>query len=168
MMKFDKSGKISYLYQWGEGKATANSTTDACKAITYDRESKEIIMLLEASSSTLRPDYESTKSTSGAATDIVIIRMKANGEILGGHNINMYDSGISIQLAQGSFFTINGNYLFGAFTYGFKTRYQKVIIGADETFHTDSHLFNYKPGSESKCFYQAALSSVPTTKYTGT
>ena len=94
--------------------------------------------------------------------------MKANGEILGGHNINMYDSGISIQLAQGRFFTINGNYLFGAFTYGFKTRYQKVIIGTDETRHTDSHLFNYKPVSESKYFYQFALSSVPKTKYTGT
>lgn len=125
-------------------------------------------MLLEASSSTLRPDYETTKTTSGAATDIVIIRMSSNGEILGGHNINMYDSGVSFQLAQNSFFTINGNYLFGAFTYGFKTRYQEVIIGAEDRYQTDAHLFNYNPGSESRCFYESALSSVPTTKYTGT
>lgn len=125
-------------------------------------------MLLEASSSSLRPDYETTKSTSGAATDIVIIRMRTNGEILGGHNINMHDSGISIQLAQNSLFTIDGNYIFGAFTYGFKTRYQQIIIGAEDTYQTDSHLFKYNPSSESKCFYQSTLSSVPTTKYTGT
>ena len=123
-MKIDKSGKIKYLYQWGDGTTTSNSSTDVCKAITYDRESKEIIMLLEASSSSLRPDYETTKSTSGAATDIVIIRMRTNGEILGGYNINMHDSGISMQIARNSLFTINGNYIFGAFTYGFKTRYQ--------------------------------------------
>lgn len=54
MMKFDENGVVQFLYRWGEG---ADKQPDNCRAIDYDYTKSEVVIMLETTSPSLRPDY---------------------------------------------------------------------------------------------------------------
>jgi len=151
--KMDDDGDILYFYQWGDG-----TKKDTCKSITYDETKKEVVLLLEVTSSTLRPDFAKYSAYSEENSDILIVRMSESGQPRFAHNINMDIAAISFGIGGHSSFVLNSQYVFGGQSFGFKTNYQ--YVEADATTPTlDSYVFKYDPTNNNDCFYHNDQSS---------
>ena len=58
------------------------------------------MLLFEATSASLRPDYSSYSSYSSLNADTLIVVMNDGGSIKYGYNINMYDASVTMNLAE--------------------------------------------------------------------
>jgi hypothetical protein len=94
-----------------------------CKAVTYDDRRKEVVLLLEVTSPSLRPDYNRYSSSSGDNKDLLIIRMSESGSLRQAININFEKASISFSISANSFFAQGTDYVFGGESWGFKTKY---------------------------------------------
>lgn len=81
-------------------------------------------MMLEVTSKEFRPDYYLYEKTSGKNRDILILTMKDDGRLTQGFNINMNDASIDLYIGVNSMFTADKHYIFGGYSWGYKTRYQ--------------------------------------------
>ena len=95
VFKFDDSGSIKLNYQWGDG----STNEDTCKSVRYDKVRKELVLLLEVTSPSLRPDYNTYSAESGSNKDLLIVRMSESGVFRSAININFERAGISFNLA---------------------------------------------------------------------
>jgi hypothetical protein len=89
-MKVDEDGNIRGFWTWGSG----SSNYDSCQAVSYDESMNEVVYLLQATSSTLRPDLTSSYSAASTKRDLVMIRMTDSGNFMGAININFQRSAI--------------------------------------------------------------------------
>jgi len=131
---------------------------DVCRAITYDEDNGNIVMALEAMSPHLRPSYTSYSAYSDLNSDVVIILMKDNGEIKKGYNINFGTASISMGIGGNSLFVLDGEYIFGGQSYGYKTKYQNVTYDTVAPTY-DSYVFKYNPDESGDCFFTDDLSA---------
>lgn len=57
LVKFSTSdGSVQYLYAWGVQNSSVNEP-NVCRQLTYDSINNQVIIMLEAVSSNLRPNY---------------------------------------------------------------------------------------------------------------
>jgi hypothetical protein len=103
MFKMDDQGEIQYMYLFGlqgvkspiasvkyvmpvcyqdPSKSEPDHCHDICRAINYDTENREVVMMLEVTSPALRPDLYLYKDYSAANRDILIMTMKDDGRLL--------------------------------------------------------------------------------------
>jgi hypothetical protein len=92
--RFDDNGVPKLFYRWGDG----STNKDTCQSIRYDRVRKELVMLLEVTSPSLRPDYNTYSSESGNNKDLLIVRMSESGVFRSATNINFERAGASFFL----------------------------------------------------------------------
>jgi len=79
MFKIDiEHGEIEYIYSWGKEKLFS---IDKCKVITYDEEHNEVVMMLESTHESLRPDLTTLYNEAVYQTDIVIVTMSLSGRL---------------------------------------------------------------------------------------
>ena len=91
-----------------------STSDDVARAINYDSERSEIVVLLEVKSQGLRPDYTNYQTCCGTTqADLLIMRLKENGRVMGGYNINFYDADISMFVGDNSLFIHENYYIFG-------------------------------------------------------
>jgi hypothetical protein len=93
----------------------------------------------------LRPDIDRYFDCCGGETnqnDLLIMRMKENGKVVEGYNINFYDGDISILIGDNSFFVHDGYYIFGGQSWGFNTKQQNVTYDYDNPV-LNSFVFKY-------------------------
>ena len=142
-MKVDERGKVSFLYVWNQRLPGATFTQmDMCKQVSYDSYRKELVFLLEVTSSSLRPSYSAYSAASAANKDILIVTMKESGQFMKGININMDTSSVSMILGSNSLFVRDGNYIFGGFSYGYSTKFHNVTYDLVTPTY-DSFVFKY-------------------------
>lgn len=154
VFKVSDRGQMQYMYSWGENLI---DQPDNCRSITWDKKKNEVVLLLEATSPGLRPDYSKYSTYSSKNADTVIVIMKDGGSIQYGYNINMYDASVTMYLAENSMFVLDNHYVFSGQSFGYCTRMQNVTYSiASPTF--DSYLFKYNP-SDSSCLYTASVSN---------
>jgi len=168
MFKMDDQGDIKYFYTFGDvhtkttgGNPNApvvTSMTDVCRAITYDEDAGLVVMALEVMSPHLRPSYSSYQAYSDQNSDVVIILMRDNGEIKKGYNINFGSASISMGVGGNSLFMLDGEYIFGGQSYGYKTKYQNVTYDTVAPTY-DSYVFKYNPDESGDCFFTDDLSA---------
>lgn len=151
--KADLEGEIKWMKVWGN-----NLGTDLCRAVSYDNDRAEAVFMLEVTSQELRPDFSRYSPYSDSANDILIITIKDSGTIVSGFNINMGDAAISIGVGGHSFFVLNDDYIFGAQSWGFKTKHQNVTYDVVAPY-LDSHVFKMNPRDDSDCFYTSSFTS---------
>lgn len=88
------------------------------------------------------------------------MRMKENGNIMGGYNINFHDADIGFHVGDNSMFIHEDFYIFGGQSWGFKTKRQNVTYDITNPVY-NSFVFKYDYKEEDmndNCFYQAKLS----------
>ena len=154
-MKVSEDLEVQFLPLWGTQGA---DNKDVCRAVTFDEQKKEVAFMLEVTSSTLRPDYSRYQRYSSSNTDVLIITMRESGSITGGYNINMDTAAVSIGVGGHSLFHDGeGNFIFGAQSWGFKTKYQNQTY--DLVSPTlDTHVFKYSPEGDNDCFFRSSFS----------
>lgn len=116
-------GDIQFMYLFGPRERTSENY-DICRAINWDKRNREIVMMLEVTSKEFRPDYKLYASASGKYRDILILKMKDDGRLTEGFNINMHDGAIDLYIGGNSMFTVDRHYIFGGYSWGYNTRYQ--------------------------------------------
>jgi hypothetical protein len=85
---------------------------------------------MEVQSKPFRPDVAGYESCCADATglegqnqfDLVMIRMKENGRVTKGYNLNFFDADIDFLVGDNSLFIHDGFYIFGGQSVGFNTR----------------------------------------------
>jgi hypothetical protein len=125
VMKMDDDGDIKFVKQWGDYNADPTTLTvdDVARAINFDEQRKEIVVLMEVHSTPLRPDYKGySDCCSTTQSDLLIIRMKESGKVMSGYNINFYDADISMLVGDNSMFIYEDYYIFGGQSWGFNTK----------------------------------------------
>jgi hypothetical protein len=159
-MEMDTEGDVSVLYTFGDAVTTGTGGVqhDICRAVAWDAGRSEIAFMLEATSESLRPDFRSYNTWSGANSDITIITMKPGGVLTGGYNLNMWDASVSMGVGGNSFFVRGSDYIFGAQSFGYKTKYQNVTY-IPTAAQLDSHVFKWDPQGGMDCFYTKEMSS---------
>lgn len=155
MFQMDDEGDVTVLYAFGD--RVSGTQHDVCRAVAYDDANQEILFALEATSPSLRPEYDDYAQYSAANTDVTIIRMKSGGKLAGAYNINFYDASISIGIGANALFTKDGEYIFGTQSWGYYTKYQNKTYNATAV-QLDTNVFRYSPDS-SECFYQASMNA---------
>jgi hypothetical protein len=148
MFKVSDRGQVQFMYSWGEGIV---DKPDNCRSITWDESKNEVVLLIEATSSSLRPDYSKYSTYSNFNSDTLIVVMKDGGSIQYGYNINMYDASVSMFLAENSMFVLNNRYVFSGWSFGYCTKMQNVTYSITSPTY-DTFLYKYNPGDES-CLY---------------
>lgn len=148
MFKVSDRGQMQYMYRWGEG---LTDQPDNCRSITYDYSKNEVVLLVEATSPGLRPDYSKYSTYSSLNSDSVIIIMKDGGSVQYGYNINMYDASVSMLLSENSMFVLNNHYVFSGWSFGYNTKMQNVTYSITSPTY-DTFLFKYNPNDYS-CLY---------------
>lgn len=101
-----------------------------------------------------------TQNYQNSPNDLLIIRMKENGKIMGGYNINFYDGDVDIKIGDNSLFIHENYYIFGGQSYGFNTKQRNVTYDVDNPVF-NSFVFKYdyqKDSYNENCFYQNELS----------
>ena len=156
MFRMDEDGEVGFLYRWGDRADTL--AQDVCRAINYDYEQSELFLLLEATSESLRPEYSSYSEYSALNTDILILTMKTNGQIVNAYNINMRKASISLHVGGNSAFAWGRYLVFGGYSWGYKTRMQNVTYTVTAPQY-DSFVFKYDPEADQDCVYQDKASS---------
>ena len=109
-------------------------------------------MLLEVSSESLRPEFDEYDEYSGQNTDILIITMKTNGQIVSAQNINMQRAAISLHIGSNSAFAWQNYFVFAGYSYGFYTRMQDATNDPVSPQY-DSFVFKYDPSGNQDCLY---------------
>lgn len=109
------------------------------------------MVLLEARSPTLRPDYTDYSTYSDTNSEVVIVIMKDSGDIKRGYNINMQSASVSLNLAEHSAFMLGDHYVFGGQSYGYYTKMQNVTYDVSAPT-LDTFVFKYNP-SDASCLY---------------
>ena len=142
------------MYSWGEGNTYQ---PDLCRSITFDEQKKEVVLLIESTSGSLRPDYSKYSTYSSLNADTLIMIIKDGGSIQYGYNINMYDASVTMNLAEQSMFVLGDHYIFSGQSFGYCTKMQNVTYSITSPTY-DSFLFKYNPGDES-CLYTTSVSS---------
>lgn len=125
-----ESGDIDYMYTWGIPEVLSSSASysdglysiDKCKVIAYDEENSEIVMMMESTHASLRPDLQVLYSDSDKQTDLVIVTMREHGDLEQAWNINYYQSKIFMTLGSHSGFAHKNSFFFGAQSDGFRTK----------------------------------------------
>lgn len=120
MFKMDENGKVLFLYMFG---IRNEDNEDVCRGIDYDKDNREIVMILETTSSSLRPDYNLYSTYSAKNKDLLIITMKTDGRMLDAFNVNMNDAAVSLHVGDDSMFAYGSHYVFGGQSWGYKTIY---------------------------------------------
>lgn len=115
------------------------------------------MLLIEATSASLRPDYSRYSDSSSLNADTLIVIMKDGGSIQYGYNINMYDASVTMNLAEQSMFVLDSHYVFSGQSFGYCTKMQNVTYSITAPTY-DSYLFRYNPSDES-CLYTTDVSS---------
>jgi hypothetical protein len=91
---------------------------------------------------------------------IVVDRMKENGRVTKGYNLNFYDADIDFLVGDNSFFIHDDFYIFGGQSVGFNTRKQNVTYDIDNPV-LNSYVFKYNVDEvqyNENCFYQSEIS----------
>jgi len=115
-------------------------------------------MILEVTSPSLRPDYYLYSKYSSERRDLLIVTMKEDGRLQEAYNINFNDASIDMYVGVNAMFTVDNHYVFGGYSWGYKTRYQNSTYDiASPNF--DTYVFKYDPFQREDCLYQATLSS---------
>jgi len=150
----DTEGDVTVLYTFGDAVTTGTGGLqhDICRAVAHDAGRAEIAFMLEATSESLRPDYRSYNQWSGSNSDVTIITMKPGGVLTGAYNLNMWDASVSMGVGGNSFFVRGSDYIFGAQSFGYKTKYQNVTYEPTAA-QLDSHVFKWDPSGGMDCFY---------------
>ena len=86
---------------------------DTCRGIDYDKDNREIVLIMEVTSENLRPDYYLYSQYSGTKRDLLIMTMKEDGRLLEAYNINMYDASIDLFVGNNAMFAYDNHYVFG-------------------------------------------------------
>lgn len=157
VFKMDDQGDVQYVYVFGN-RAWESESQDICKAIDYDPDNREIVMLLEVTTPELRPDYYLYSRYSAANKDILIVTMNDDGRLQEAYNINMGKAGISLYIGGHSMFIKDGHYIFGGYSWGYKTRYQNSTFDVTAP-DFDTYVFKYNPTEREDCLYQVTISS---------
>jgi len=148
--KMNTDGNIKFMKVWGETLGN-----DLCRAVTYNENRNEAIFMLEVTSASLRPDYSRYSFYSGANSDLLLVTIRDSGSIVSGFNINMDDASVSMGVGGHSMFVLGDEYVFGAQTFGFKTKEQNITYDLVAP-SLDSHIFKLNPGS-ADCFYTSSF-----------
>lgn len=136
---------------------------DHCRSVAFDEDKNEVIFFLEVTSKDLRPDYSRYETqannidTGEREKDLVILRMSSGGQLRGAYNINFDQLGTSLYPAYHSSFVLNSHYVFGAFSNGYKTKYQIKEKDPDGNQFHDSHVFKFSPFEENSCYYMSEI-----------
>jgi len=157
MFKVDEDGEVGFLYRWGD-RTTSSEAQDVCRAINYDKVNNELFLLLEVTTSTLRPEYDTYSDYSAASTDILILTMKTNGQIVNAYNVNMRKAAISLHVGGNAAFAWDRYLVFGGYSWGYKTRMQNVTYTVTAPQY-DSFVFKHDPEADQDCVYQDKASS---------
>lgn len=166
VMKMDDDGDIKFIKMWGntddEQVASSVEETDVARAIAYDERRREIVVLIEVQSWGLRPNLDRywTGAYADSPNDLLIVRMKESGKVMGGYNINFWDGDISLKIGDNSLFVYENYYIFGGQSYGFNTKQKNVTYDVDNPVF-NSFVFKYdfkEEGFNENCFYQTELS----------
>jgi hypothetical protein len=141
MFKMDEEGRVLFLYMFGNRNA---GEYDTCRGIDYDADNREIVLIMEVTSASLRPDYDLYKQYSEGKRDLLIMTMKADGRLLEAYNINMQDASIDLYVGNDAMFAHDNHYIFGGYSWGYKTVYQNSTYDtASPDF--DTYVFKYDP-----------------------
>jgi len=125
IMQLDTEGDITILYSFGDAviTTTGGKAHDICRAVAFDYSREEVAFMLEATSESLRPSFRSYNAFSASSSDVTIITMDPGGVLTGAFNLNFWDAAIGIGIGGNSFFVKNEEYIFGAQSWGHKTKY---------------------------------------------
>jgi hypothetical protein len=137
VFKMDLDGNILRLYQLGDaityapsgGGSAPTAYRDTCRAIAYDSARREVVAILEVTSSSLRTRYKTAASgkTVLALTDFsdtLILTMDDSGGLKKAYAINYGESRISTLIGSNSMFVMaDGHYVWGGYSAGFGTKY---------------------------------------------
>jgi hypothetical protein len=154
-MKLSNSGEIQFLDVWASAKVDQR---DTCRAVSYDETNDEVVYMLEITSNTLRPSYNSVYRYSASNADAVIVTMRPGGQFLKGININYNTASISLYIGGNSLFVHENYYYFGSYSWGYKTKLNNQTYNIVTPTY-DSHLFRFDPNTELQCFYQDSIDS---------
>jgi len=143
VFKMDDQGDVSYVYVFGN-RAKTSKGKDICRAIDYDPDNREIVMMLEVTTPELRPDYYLYSRYSAKNKDILIVTMNDDGRLQEAYNINMGKAGISLYVGGHSLVIRDGHYIFGGYSWGYKTRYQNSTFDVAAPDY-DTYVFKYNP-----------------------
>ena len=155
MVRVDEDGEVGFLYRWGDRSAAPTPDIppqDVCRAINYDESNGELFLLLEVTSAVLRPEYSSYSDYSSSNTDILILTMRTNGQIVNAYNINMREAAISLHIGGNSAFARDGYLIFGGYSWGYRTRKQDVTYTVSAPQY-DSFVFRHDPEADQDCLY---------------
>lgn len=140
-----------------------------CRSIAYDTATRQVILLLEVRSPSLRPSYNSYKAASDKQADLLIVKMLDGGLVSSAININYDKASITFGVASHSLFIKDGKLIFGGQAYGYKTRMQNVTYSTSAPTN-DAFLFRLDTSTVSNCFFSDEMTmsaiSDETTSYT--
>lgn len=119
--------------------------------------------MLEVTSNTLRPQYNSVYRYSSSNSDALIIKMSPGGQYTKGVNINYYTASISLYIGGNSMFVYDKYIYFGSYSWGFKTKLNNQTYDIVTPTY-DSHLMRFDPDSKVQCFYKEEIKGTSLTK----
>lgn len=154
IFKFNENGQVQYIYQFGDG---GTSQPDNCRAINYDYNNHQIVMMVESTSQNLRPHYDRYSTWSLNASDINIFIMQDSGNFLKGYNINFEKAAVPMHVGDNSMFVHGNHYVFGGYSWGYKTRFQNETYTPSAPTY-DTYLFKLDPTQIDRCFFNAEFS----------
>lgn len=151
VMKMSINGEIQFLDVFND---TNNDQRDTCRAVAYDEDNDQVVYLFEVTQGPLRPKFSEYKDYSATNSDLLIVQMNPDGGYKGAININYAGASIDLFVGKHSFFTKNGDYYFGSYSWGFHTNFNNKSYTATDAFY-DAHLFKYNPASagDINCFH---------------
>lgn len=78
--------------------------------------------------------------------------MKEDGRLLEAYNINMHDASIDLYVGNNAMFAYDNHYVFGGYSWGYKTRYQNSTYDTASPDY-DTFVFKYDPTQREDCLY---------------
>jgi len=85
MLRMTDEGEVKYLLTWGEGRNAPGPGSemldvDQCRAIAYDYENGELVMVVETTYSPMRPNLDKQLDHE-FKSDLVILRIRESGDL---------------------------------------------------------------------------------------
>jgi hypothetical protein len=118
-----RSGNLIYMKMWGRYTATGYAgasderdkpyaDSNICRSVAFDKDTRQIIFLMEYVYNDLRPSWKSYVGYKGTGSelwsynqaDLVVVRMQEGGYIISGLNINFQKASVSMGIGEQALF----------------------------------------------------------------